>query len=213
MKSNSLYILFAIVLISCSKNPDIKDNPDIESFTINQTTDFTAEFYPVSTTSPIITTVDIDKDGIPDVQLTAEAVFLTAQKAYHSWIEVGGIQNEIYFTSSLQTFPDLNIQYFYIASLNLNAIINDETGDDLRYNYTYIGSEYIDSLSNKIHIGALRGNGDKYLGFKFKKAIQNSGTMHYGWIKLNVSADNKIVTIKEVAYHKTPNTPINAGEK
>ena len=215
MKTIQVYILLAIMIIlsSCTKNPSTNDNPNIESYIINETTDFSSHFYPATSTSPIYGLADIDKDGVADIQLSVSAVFLTTTKGYHSWLEISGIQTEIYFNASLLTFPVIGSSFYYAAALNKNTLINDETADDLHYAYTNIGSEYLDSLGTKTQIGALKGKGDTYIGFKFKKAAQNGGTIHFGWIKINVSADNRQVTIKEIAYHKKANSTIKKKKK
>lgn len=51
--------------------------------------------------------------------------------------------------------------------------------------------------------------GDRLVGFKFKV----SGSVHYGWVKANVSSDNLALSITDGAYHKVANTAIKAGEK
>lgn len=51
---------------------------------------------------------------------------------------------------------------------------------------------------------------DKFLGLRFEIA----GETHYGWAKLDVPNlnDTSTWTIKEYAYHTTPDTGINAGQ-
>jgi hypothetical protein len=53
------------------------------------------------------------------------------------------------------------------------------------------------------------GSGDKSYGFRFKVGANT----HYGWIKVNLADDYKSLTVKEYAYHKTPNTEIAVGAK
>lgn len=52
-------------------------------------------------------------------------------------------------------------------------------------------------------------NADKFIGFKFKIG----SVLHYGWLKINLSADKKTLTIKEGAYNTDADEEINAGEK
>ena len=47
-----------------------------------------------------------------------------------------------------------------------------------------------------------------FLGVKF----QASGNTHYGWIRVEVTADGKTLSVKDYAYDATPNTAIVAGE-
>jgi hypothetical protein len=70
-------------------------------------------------------------------------------------------------------------------------------------NFAYFGYKY-----GSQEIG-FAGDGDKLLGFRFKSGVNT----HYGWMKVNLAADYKTLTIKELAYHKTPNTEIEAGAK
>jgi Secretion system C-terminal sorting domain len=47
---------------------------------------------------------------------------------------------------------------------------------------------------------------DKYLGVKFKI----SGVVHYGWVKMSISADSKTATITSYAYETSADTPISS---
>lgn len=49
---------------------------------------------------------------------------------------------------------------------------------------------------------------DKYLGLKFFVA----GNAHYGWARLDVTADGDVFTIKDYAFNATPATAILAGQ-
>jgi hypothetical protein len=47
-----------------------------------------------------------------------------------------------------------------------------------------------------------------FIGLKFDV----SGNTHYGWVRVEVTANGEILSIKDYAYDETPNTPIVAGE-
>jgi hypothetical protein len=49
---------------------------------------------------------------------------------------------------------------------------------------------------------------DGYMGVRFDIA----GSIHYGWARMDVSADHLTLTLKDYAYDATPNTTINAGD-
>ncbi len=49
---------------------------------------------------------------------------------------------------------------------------------------------------------------DKYLGLKFFVA----GNAHYGWARLDVTADGDVFTIKDYAFNATPATGLLAGQ-
>lgn len=49
---------------------------------------------------------------------------------------------------------------------------------------------------------------DKYLGLKFFVA----GNAHYGWARLDVTAEGDVFTIKDYAYVATPNSGLTAGQ-
>ncbi len=49
---------------------------------------------------------------------------------------------------------------------------------------------------------------DAYIGVKFDIA----GAAHYGWVRVDLSADGSILTVKDYAYDATAGTAINAGD-
>lgn len=50
---------------------------------------------------------------------------------------------------------------------------------------------------------------DKYLAVR----MEINGSMHYGWIRMDVAAHTASVTIKDFALNLDPGTPIRAGDK
>ena len=86
--------------------------------------------------------------------------------------------------------------------------LNGNNVANMRMSLNY-GSQYIASISDYACSGGYWCDvTDKYLGLRF----DISGSVHYGWVKLDVSAVGDVWVIKEYAYHKTPNTPLLAGE-
>lgn len=112
------------------------------------------------------------------------------------------------------------------AALSSNAIINGTQGwtggngtmaSYSMYTSTYTFTTYTSSttytytstFTNTNSNGNWLGATDKYLGLEF----QILGQTHYGWAKLSVGSQAEFFTIKEFAYHTTPLTAINAGDK
>jgi hypothetical protein len=63
-------------------------------------------------------------------------------------------------------------------------------------------------LDYPVEGGAFLGQNDKFLGARFT----NSGSIHYGWVRLSVAADATTITIKDYAYNSVAATAINAGQ-
>ena len=56
--------------------------------------------------------------------------------------------------------------------------------------------------------GDFMGATDAYVGVKF----DIGGAAHYGWVRVDLSADGTTLTVKDYAYEATAGTAINAGE-
>ena len=56
--------------------------------------------------------------------------------------------------------------------------------------------------------GGFIGATDAYIGVKFDIA----GAAHYGWVRVDLSADGTTLTVKDYAYEATAGSTINAGE-
>lgn len=53
---------------------------------------------------------------------------------------------------------------------------------------------------------------DGYIGLRFTISENDTDRTHYGWLRVDVAADLKSITIKDFAYEATPETGILAGE-
>lgn len=67
---------------------------------------------------------------------------------------------------------------------------------------------YTGLASGTIQAGNFLGMTDGYMGMEF----DISGSMHYGWVRLDVANDATSITIKDYAYHTVAGTMLNAGE-
>jgi hypothetical protein len=63
------------------------------------------------------------------------------------------------------------------------------------YNFTNTGGNFLNAT-------------DAYIGVKFDIA----GAAHYGWVRVDLSADGSMLTVKDYAYEATAGTAINAGD-
>lgn len=100
---------------------------------------------------------------------------------------------------TFKSFEDNDTVYFTMAKDPCDII----NSNGIWYTYGFVGYKY-----NSGEHGNANGI-DKLYGFRFKIG----SATHYGWLKANLATNYKTFTIKEVAYHKTANTPIKAGEK
>lgn len=53
---------------------------------------------------------------------------------------------------------------------------------------------------------------DGYLGLRFTVSENDTDRTHFGWLRVDVAADLKSITIKDFAYEGQPGEPIRAGE-
>jgi len=96
-----------------------------------------------------------------------------------------------------------NGNFEYPSNLSAGAVIDgaaafltDARGDLNFYGCAYSGSQFCDGVV------------DGYMGVSFELA----GNTHYGWIRVDLSADASTFTIKDFAFNATPDGAIEAGE-
>lgn len=65
------------------------------------------------------------------------------------------------------------------------------------------------SYNNTYTLGNFAASTEAFLGVRF----DISGTVHYGWVRVEVGADNKSLIIKDYAYEQTEDTPIDANSQ
>lgn len=100
----------------------------------------------------------------------------------------------------------------YYFALNLAA--GDQIGSQLYFGTSAYATSYwylaalFQSASSSMRGGNFLGK----TGYAPVKFILE-GNVHYGWIRLSVSADARIVTIHDFAYESTPGKSIDAGQK
>ncbi|WP_299455216.1 GEVED domain-containing protein [uncultured Microscilla sp.] len=88
-----------------------------------------------------------------------------------------------------------------IVPLSFNTVIGSASQWEAGENYPNL----LD-VTNATHT-AWNGK-TAYVGLRFS----NAGSIHYGWLKLEVAADGQSYKLLEYAYHEQPDAPIRAGQ-
>ncbi|QQR96733.1 MAG: hypothetical protein IPK18_07335 [Sphingobacteriales bacterium] len=195
MKKLQAIILGAIIitLISCSKettnNNTTTDNPNINHRVINKTLSTALD----STREML--EIDIDDNDTSDYAIQMEL------RSQYKSVSIVCIPLGNYTLSTVTDGESQNI----VTKLTNNTLINASATN---WNQLSAYAFYRTDITPTVNLGHA-GAGDILTGVQF--AI--NGKMHFGWILVNVSANMKTVTVKEVAYDIRPNTTIKAGEK
>lgn len=213
-KQNTLLIaLFAMLLFSCKKE-DAND-PNIIEKTINQTISNNFNLTGAVESDANHLEIDIDGDGQND--LTFETFFEKPNEdATNDTIinAIGIFVDERIVNGTYQSNGDVLIfgTYFFDYLATLKKVSEGSSISSSLNNWDHGGFVYAKLFRNtSILTSAESGetNSDQLIPFRFKIG----SAMHYGWIKVNLSSDFKVLNIKEVAYQKNPNTAIEAGAK
>ncbi len=138
---------------------------------------------------------DLDGDGVDDFSLNifnaaggaGAVIFTGTASAVNSNGLVGAASGNYTYPSNLSsgTVIDGN-----------SPIVNSARGDLNFYSCAYPGSNFCNGVT------------DGYIGLQFMV----SGNTHYGWVRIDLSADAASMTIKDYAFNSTPNEAIEAGQ-
>ncbi|MFT7611130.1 MAG: hypothetical protein ACI9J3_000072 [Parvicellaceae bacterium] len=158
--------------------------------------------------------LDIDNDGTPDF---IAAVFDTAGIA--GTASTGATYVLTYAGAVLQPQNGNSWLGFNSSGDTVATVLN--ANDDISGAgsvWSNGGSAYLEfqadfsfpaySYAGSFGGGAFGPSIDKYIGLKFSIGPAT----HYGWVRLDVSADGKSVTIKDYAYDATADAAIPAGD-
>lgn len=191
MKCKASYLFISVLLLmsitGCKKN-DTND-PNIEDKIINKTftTNGNAARYGADDS------IDVNGDGTYDIKFLFGGVSNADTSFY------GGACLKGQVVSNTQNLGGNPLILTTSISNGTSVSSASATWND----FGFLGATLI---SSKI---GFAGDGDNLIGFRF-----NPGDgYHYGWMKLNISSDYKILLVKELAYHKTVNTEIQAGAR
>ncbi len=155
--------------------------------------------------------LDLDTNGIVDFRIT--------QFVDSSSIKINGAQIETFGTAGNQV---LGLDYAnYNYPFRLNA------GDTIEPGKTFKGvgqksvDRYIGYLGLEINgtnypnsqfVDKTNGVTDGFIGLRFRSTRNDTIRTYFGWVRVDVSADLKSVTIKDFAYEQEENTGIKAAE-
>jgi hypothetical protein len=178
-----LVFVFITTIISCKKE---KDDPNITYRSINKT--ITNSAFPTI----VLDSVDFDGNGISDF-----------------FFNLGRISVDSFFLQFYTNDASLNVDTTTL--LGAYYLINITTGSTTPLyvsgsdNYSPIG---VVSYKYGANFKGIAGKGDKYISFGYPYYPSN---IHYGWMKVNFSADYKTFKIIDCAYSTLANTPTHAS--
>ena len=173
--------------------------------------------------------IDLNNDGIREGRIefidyssiSTSSTFAVQGAEVDSLVNASvNIINSVFGTTSSSST-------YVAAALNRNASINNNlnnwsNGAATTSTTTYSTSSAFNGVllggkatfssssvsSSTVSVGQFPGAGDKFLGVKFTVGANT----HYGWVRLDMSANSASITIKDFAFQATPNTPILAGD-
>ncbi len=194
----AVIVVFSVVLsVSCKKN-----NPDIAFKTYNLT--FTDTTHTGTDQSVLI---DIDGDGVKDFKFFAITFSPDENDTIINQIGLNGegVVNALVDSVVVPNPADSSISFSILRVLESGDAINSSSS------YSDEPAAVLRAYKNATLLGAfgINDSADKFIGFKFVIGTD----LHYGWLKINLSADKKTLTIKEGAYNSIANEGITAGDK
>ncbi|MFN8283518.1 MAG: hypothetical protein U0U67_09910 [Chitinophagales bacterium] len=190
---NAIFLFSIIALfvsVSCKKRGTTPDNPNVNSSILDSSVGT-----PTSSGSREVL-IDVDKDGNSDFSLRAvndNGNLITSL--------AGGRSN----TPINFVVDDENIGYAFGENAILDSSVGLPKPPRPHLNYYYSG--LISKITPSANLGHA-GEGDIFIAF----TITISGGRHFGWLKLNVSADGKTIKLKALGYNIKPEESLKAGE-
>lgn len=200
-KSIVAFALVSVMLSGCKKEED-KADPNIIFKTYNSVTltNSTTESTPSQNF-----TFDVDGDGVNDLRIDAsfQNVGGDTTVTQLDLKRANSTDNKV-ISESFQ-FPDGGPLADALKILPNGTKINTTS------NFTSDGFVVLTAKKGAAVIGSFgfTDGQDKLVGISFKIGSDT----HYGWLKVNVSADLKTMKVVEGAYNKTANAEIAAGDK
>lgn len=192
MKNKRIIILlFSMSLLACKKEE--ADNPNVNHRTVN------LEMKVSSYNANSDMGIDINDDGMLDFEIELD-LYKVSNDDYDYYAEIDYEQtgNEI-LTQVINSDE-------YIKLLSKNDLISGGSSTWYR-NATIFEIER--SPGNPEENFGFADKGDILVGIRFMIGTER----HYGWMKINVTADYKTIIVKEVAYDIRPDVEVRAGEK
>lgn len=183
-----LLSFIAIWVIACKT--ETTNDPLIEDKTVNKTiiTGGSSSRYGADDS------IDVNGDGNFDFKFLFGAVSGATDTTFYGGACIKG--DVLTYTQNLGTTPTV-----FTTVLNSRDKISPSSTI-----WSTLG--FMAGTLETTNIG-IAGSGDKLIGFRFNA---DDGT-HYGWMKVNIPDNYISLTVVELAYHKTPDTEIEAGVK
>ncbi len=204
-KDNKLSNYFALagaVIASNSLNSQIVYT-DIQDVTID------------STSAPFL--IDFDNNSVPEITLAVQNVngsttYYGIPVTYQGALAVGNLGSSVALIGASGSGSGSSSSGFQITALNAD--------DPISANQAFGSSSYNVLAADILVDAGLAGTfpyqfgpflaaTDKFIGASFTI----NGEIHYGWVRLDVSADATTITIKDFAYNACANAPINANQQ
>lgn len=194
IKQYSAFALVAASVLPLSCNKDVEENDvNIDDKVINMVLNAVTS----GTSFNKEDSIDINGDGQFDFTLTIDGKVVGPDS--YSYAVINGINTGNHILSTDQSFGYYSIPFSTVKN----------SGDKLNSSSAnWEIKSYFSYKENSTSLG-FAGDGDKFIGFRFKAGLNT----HYGWMKMNVASDYKTLTVKEVAFNKTPDAEIEVGAK
>ncbi len=182
-------ILLSSIIISCKKEKEA-DDPNITYRAINKTINGTSTF-----PSGVIDSIDFDGNGKFDfifqiAKLNSDSMYV------------------FYFGRNAAFNLDTTVyvyEYLVVNEANLTSTPLYIDGSSNYYPYGLIAAKTVSLLKG------IAGKGDKIISFGFLGA--SSSDIHYGWMRMNLSADFNTFKIIDCGFSVAANTSIKLGAK
>jgi hypothetical protein len=213
------FFVFAIVSIlifsSCKKektpssnNQNASPQDSLQSVIIHRVFNSTVEWEQYNQFNHV--DIDIDNDSVDEVAFYLRSTAGTILDVTYDDIYVETYcpesSEKIYFANYEDTQEGYDFRL--TKAVPAGTLIDEDTGDDFAYDLTTLSAKINEQNGNlQFSIGEFYSAGDAYIGFK----IQIEDNYHFGWIRVNLSADMKTLQIIDAAYQSQPDVPINAG--
>lgn len=228
----------AVSLPSCSEEGDITTGADIDFQAINKVLSYSGS----GTAWELIDSIDVDGDGNFDFAFGVTGYFDADDDEESKYGYFYGL-NDYYdggtykkmkrsklsgdkgLAAARKTAVELKLNevltnlekfkdpyddetdtVFMLKPLSSGATLN--SASTIWQSYGCSGYQY-SGYYGDLNISGITDGKDKFIGFRFVVDEKH----HYGWAKVNFASNYKAVTIKEIAYNKTPEEAIKIGAK
>jgi len=150
--------------------------------------------------------LDMDGDDVMDFHFRAGLIISSTSSSIWSFASAFGFYSGSIGGSSNQIIGYAGDFYYYGSALDAGV----EVGPKASWlNFpSYSNSAVLASNFYGDTYGNFPGQGEKYLGVKFKVGEN----LHYGWIRLEADINDAHITIMDYAYENVPDGPIETGQ-